>query len=413
MGKLVYVGMISALLAGACSGTAIDEQGQPLPPDDSEMPAQMTDSKGITWTRVGKVTAFEAEDGDAADESASVARSSTRPPVAERSLEDLAHQLRGKRFVNGYEYVSGPNYELARMVKAPPRPEAATPTPMPMPQAEPDAPLPEILVGQDIFDGDQRQRIRTNTSFPFSALVALQDGGGGGGCSGTMVGPSTMLTAAHCVHTGTGWKSPRTWAPAVDSQDANPTPWLAGSSTFPTAGAWVFQCYAVTIPGGWDSGKDVEDDYAVIEFSNAGSKIGPLCNLFPGNQVGWLGLWHAGESQVENGRLLYGYGYPGNTEGCPGGSCSWPQIWGIGTGYIDVHQTWHIDHHTDSTGGQSGMGLYILEGTGRYLVGIHKGSHGFPFNDNYGRRVTDTLLSWMASNSAYRPANPFYSYPSR
>ena len=395
MTKLVVAGLC-CVSVGLVACTE-DEGSSPL----DEMPAQVRDGQGLTWTRVGRVTQWATEK-DVTPEPTT--RNPARPRLEDRTIDELAHHFRARALFNGYEYLSEPNYRLANMMKNPA--PKVTEAPPAMPNA---GPIPEDLVGQDVIGSDARSRQRANTSYPFSPQVVMHDGSNGVKCSGTMIGPSTMLTAAHCVHTGSSWMSARTWAPAVDSQDPIPTPWMPWSTTFPTTGQWAWQCYSVMVPGGWDSDKDVESDYAVIEFSDAGSPIGPICNLFPGNQVGWLGLWFAGDGQLENGRFLYGYGYPGVN--CPGG-CAWPQIWGAGNNYIDAH-TWFIDHNVDSTGGQSGMGLYVIEGGGRYVVAIHKGYRGILTNDNWGRRVTDTLLQWMTFYSAYTQPSPYFSFPSQ
>jgi len=54
-----------------------------------------------------------------------------------------------------------------------------------------------------IVGTDDLQAVTATTTYPYSAIVKLFvafPAGAQGGCSGTMVSPSTMLTAAHCVY---------------------------------------------------------------------------------------------------------------------------------------------------------------------------------------------------------------------
>jgi V8-like Glu-specific endopeptidase len=171
----------------------------------------------------------------------------------------------------------------------------------------------------------------------------------------------------------------------------------------------VAQCYWVTIPGGWiSSGGDRDWDYAVIEFNNAS------CPLKPGATVGWLGWGTQSDATIES-NIHYVYGYPGNFNGSTscgvangcfgataggGGSCFWPKIWGWGMSGLSAWST-TLSHDIDTSGGQSGSGLYNTAQGFRKVVGVHVGCQENLFGDyNEARRIDSSVVSFIQNNSA-------------
>ena len=122
----------------------------------------------------------------------------------------------------------------------------------------------------------------------------------------------------------------------------------------------------------------------------------PTCNLYPGNTVGGLGWWSG--YVPSDSEFGYVYGYPGDP--CGGGSCNWPQIWGIGSNGMDEDGD-NVDHYADTTGGQSGAGLYVIHDGSRYVIGTHKGGYSNPFDDwNEARRLEGLFYTFMKDYTA-------------
>ena len=91
-----------------------------------------------------------------------------------------------------------------------------------------------------IIGADNRVVRRDNTSYPWSTVTYLPRDGGGYSGSGTMIGASTALTAAHVVHNGINWLELPWFAPGTDFQDA---------TRFPFG---QFGCYTVSIPSAFN-----------------------------------------------------------------------------------------------------------------------------------------------------------------
>jgi len=64
----------------------------------------------------------------------------------------------------------------------------------------------EDFVPQSVFEPDDREPVVLTTDFPARAVVQIlfrTDAGASALCSGAMIAPDTVLTAAHCLHSGT------------------------------------------------------------------------------------------------------------------------------------------------------------------------------------------------------------------
>ncbi|MFN0165454.1 MAG: trypsin-like serine peptidase [Bryobacteraceae bacterium] len=386
----------------------IPSQAQTAPRCDD-----LVDKDGRRWQSRGAVE-YAKEVEDATERWERPRHLNVLKPPSQMTLDELAHAMRPVALVNGCEYVREPDVQLAEWVQryqnttltyegsrgsAPSEPEI---------EEGPSARTSLKGAGQrmTIIGSDLREKRRDNTSYPMRTQVLLSNLSGGGRCSGTMIGASTMITAAHCVHDGDTWKATKTWSPGVDSQDAVDFPFNPWAS-YPSNNAsnpMVFQCYVVTVPGGYADGADSEWDFAVIEFSNMFPEI-QNCNLFPGNTVGWLG-WGSQSSSTIEGTTNYIYGYPGNSTAtkcgvaggtCAGGPCNWPQIWGWGRSDVDVDGE-TLEHRIDTTGGQSGSGVYNKAQGFRKVIGIHQGCNSS--TENRARRIDSTVIGFVKSNSA-------------
>jgi V8-like Glu-specific endopeptidase len=346
---------------------ADDQPGSPGGATGEVVPAfEVTDAKGNVFVRQAKI-AMESPpirpDGR---------RQFRLPTGNDRDYSllsdlDLAKELRPKMARDGYEYIRKDlDMDLVREVRqlrggqlqmAPGLPRGVT-----------SDVIVEELDAKSVIGADGRLLRRDNTTYPYSAQVWND-----WGCSGTMIGRSTMVTAAHCVHSGSGFFMWPVYRPGVDIQDANPYPF------------GEFPCYDITVAGGWD-GDTVSADYAVIEF-------GTRCGSFPGDSTGWLGFYATDSGSNISGKTSYIYGYPGDKS-------PYPQIWGIGNSSLTT-SVWYparLFYNIDTAGGQSGSGVYQVRDGGRYVVGIHNGN--WDSDENQARWLDTTVAAFIRKYSA-------------
>jgi V8-like Glu-specific endopeptidase len=248
--------------------------------------------------------------------------------VMDMSDKQLAESLRPVVLKDGHEYIGEPSTEFIthlRKTETVRQTKAFSPL-LRAPSERLDAKSIRPMSG--IIGSDNRVVRRDNTEYPWSTIVYS-------GCSGTMIGPSTALTAAHCVHNGTNWLTLPTFAPGTDYQDTNSYPF------------GQFGCYTVSIPTAYinNRGGDARFDYAVIEFAG--------CGDFPGRSTGWKGIWVAPDNVI-TGNLMYLYGHPSDKVQ--------PQIWGNeGVGILNGQ---YINFFMDAWFGDSGAGLYVYDTDG-------------------------------------------------
>jgi V8-like Glu-specific endopeptidase len=291
--------------------------------------------------------------------------------VLAMSDEQLAQALRPLVLKDNEEYVGEPAVELVKLIRA----EGQIKTHSYAPAWIEERKLEEGLKTQSgIIGADNRIVQRNNTSYPWTTVNYQSSSAGS--CSGTMVGPSTAITAAHCVNNGTNWVALPWVAPGTDFQDTNQFP-------FGKHG-----CYTVTIPTAYinkQSFGDARFDYAVIEFSG--------CNDYPGNRTGWKGMWEAPDGVI-TGNTIQLYGHPGDK--------TQPQIWGnTGRGILSGQ---YINFFMDAWFGDSGAGLYTYDTDGwPYVVGVLRGPVGKIGDDkapNFGRRMTRDMFDFIIFYSA-------------
>ncbi|KYG30512.1 trypsin-like serine peptidase [Bacillus gaemokensis] len=202
-----------------------------------------------------------------------------------------------------------------------------------------------VVLGNDI-----RTRITKTTDFPNSAVVHLAGVSNVQyGCTGWMVGPKTVVTAAHCVSEGT---TSMTVSPGKNE----------GSNPYGTA-----KIRQVHISPSYIGPERPADDWAVINIDK---------DL--GNQTRWFGY----NSGLPNGSITV-TGYPGDK--------SYGQMW-TGVGSIVRTANNVAYHNVDTYGGQSGAPMYDYN---YQVYAIHVGYNGTDLNR--GARITQEVINAIES----------------
>ncbi len=218
----------------------------------------------------------------------------------------------------------------------------------------------EVVIGWDT-------RLRTYTvDYPARAVALIEFDAGR--CTGWFIGPDTVMTAGHCVHSG---------GPSGD--------W------YPVGGYVIYPGYDHPVPHygscgaswlasvrGWTvKGKETHD-YGAIKLD---------CNV--GNIVGWFGfLWKSGDGKLKN--------YPTAITGYPGDKDleQWQSH-----DKVRTSERRQIFYNNDTTGGMSGSPVWYDKGkNGPYGIGIHAyGLHGSGVHStkNHGTRITEAVFNNM------------------
>ncbi|GLY21447.1 hypothetical protein Misp04_11790 [Micromonospora sp. NBRC 101691] len=218
-----------------------------------------------------------------------------------------------------------------------------------------------------IISPDDRFQVSPTTSFPASATVLLTFTGGR--CTGFMISPDTLATAAHCVHSGPGgsWHTNVVATPGFDGVTAPYGSCMAKS---------------LHTSSSWTTNDAPENDYAAVKLN---------CPL--GNVTGWYKL---DTLQLPVGACTINQAYPVDRPG------QWAS-----KDYIRNATDRLLYYQHDSNGGQAGSPIFATDepdrcGTypkprvplpPRTVMGIFRGYAGN--NLNYGVRFTYDVISSM------------------
>jgi V8-like Glu-specific endopeptidase len=222
-----------------------------------------------------------------------------------------------------------------------------------------DMPPPPFEVGDD-----DDSPVSDTTVFPATTAVKLEiqfDGvSGTGNCSGTMVGPHHVMTAAHCIY---DYENGHEWATAVKV-----IPALNGTEK-PFGEAFAANLHAYT---GYTSEGDPFDDLAFVALDR---DLGEYTGYLP-----WLVYGSLSSYEDEIAEMN---AYP-------------MEDWGDGKtmyhgrDYMVFATDEGIFHELDMTGGSSGAGLFVEYDDFPCVVGINAYSVELPDGDiNMGARLNE------------------------
>jgi len=216
--------------------------------------------------------------------------------------------------------------------------------------------VPEVTTGgapwappttESVLGADGRRDLSGAAArYPNSAIgrLDLRQGDAARWCTGTLIGPATVLTAGHCVHDGIsgpdGWSTRVRFLPGV----------VGNRTPFGACGAVEL----VTLPG-WYEAADEAADLAVVVLD---------CSI--GHTVGWFGY-----EAVPGGTALAGTGV--SVRGYPGDQ-RWGTLWTM-RDRIRVSRARLVFYAADTYAGQSGAAVWARRacggGTGPCALAVH------------------------------------------
>lgn len=276
---------------------------------------------------------------------------------------------------------------------------------LPVGAEAPAAPVEELVLDDGTVvqagwsNGQDTRSLRGtyNTAQTNSAWRKLVDIGG---CSGTMIGPKHIITAAHCIR---DFDDSR-WVSSTARAGRSGNAWR-DSVSFSTSDTWYWT------PSQFRSIADGEDD---MPFSATPYDIGVIVTHGDrmGNTVGWMGwYWWSSDSAFGN-RVRYNRGYPLCGRDNSPANCQTNGLYGdsayCAVGDYSAQDSDGINRrfrfHCDVSGGHSGSSLYhYLNGDTLVVTSVVSWEHcrtcsASDDRPNTGVRITKSYsgtISWL------------------
>ena len=233
-------------------------------------------------------------------------------------------------------------------------------------------------VARAVIGGDDRVQITNSKVYPQATvglLLSYDQKGSVAYCTATLIGPYTVITAAHCVydHDDGGWATKIVFLPGAT--DTKTIPWGA------------FDFASATVVNGFIDDYDGKNYASVLPWDLALVTL----SADAGTQIASMGV------EVDPGTDFHAsmIGYPADKPDVT----MWQDSCDIPAANFGDQIVWHT---CDTYAGASGAALWEQDGASIYIraVNVAEDNASVPMNErrNYAVRMIDPYFEWVRQN---------------